>query len=146
MPRSCVEIPTNPESFELRTTAVIPFLDDRDSAGKLVNRLKSLFWSLMKWGWNVSYFRSPEPIRIYHFDAGTGFSDSGSVYSHLISVWFRNYFKKMSLLIQDSGNNLFKFFLRKIHATEKHSSRYDFIGFCLRNISVKWPEHSSGCS
>lgn len=68
---------------------------------------------------------------------GTGFSDLGSVYSHLISVWFRNYFKKMSLLIQDSGNNLFKFFLRKIHATEKHSSRYDFIGFCLRNISVK---------
>lgn len=50
MPRSCLEIPTNAESFELRTAAVIPFLDDWGSDGKWANRLKSLFSSLMKRG------------------------------------------------------------------------------------------------
>lgn len=55
MPCSCLEIPANAESSELRATAVIPFLNDWGTAGKLVNRLKSLFWSLLKRGWNVSF-------------------------------------------------------------------------------------------
>lgn len=69
MLRSCLEIPTNAESFELRTTALIPFLDDWGSVGKLVEKLKCIFWSLMKGSeMYLSYIRSPEPIRIYHFD------------------------------------------------------------------------------
>lgn len=50
MPPSCLEIPANAESSELRATAVIPFLNDWGTAGKLVNRLKSLFCSLLKGG------------------------------------------------------------------------------------------------
>lgn len=60
-----------------------------------VEGLKTLCWSVVKWGEkknkNLTYLRSPEPNRIYHFDIAetwTGISDLCGTYSHLISVWF----------------------------------------------------------
>lgn len=98
IPHSCLEVPTNSESFERRTTAIIPFLDDWNSAGKLVDRLKSLFWSLTKREGVKCIFHTLEVknplgfITLVLQRPGTGNSDLCSAYSHLISVWFRNYF------------------------------------------------------